>query len=155
MRSFLVRGSLAISLRPCFPAALEDEDVWEAGVVTQAAGNVVAGLATEAAAINDDLAAGIPPVQYARQQVLPAVFVQGDRVGNVGAGEISIGPGVDPEDARAPAKRGREGDLVRLPGGTPGMPKAGCESRQKGEGEEGYDLPKGKAHGVNLRARGL
>ena len=100
---------------PCFPSALEDEDVRHVGFLAQAAGDIVAGLATEAAAINDDLAAGIPPVQYARQQVLPAVFVQGDRVGNVGAGEIGIWPGVDPKDGWAPGAGGGKSDLIRLP----------------------------------------
>jgi hypothetical protein len=68
-------AGLLVALEPCFPAALEDEDVGEIGFFTQAAGYVVAGLATEAAAINYDFARGVPMVEDPGEEILPVIFI--------------------------------------------------------------------------------
>ncbi len=126
---------------PCFPAALEYEDVRKIHFVAQAAGNVAAGLATEGAAIDYYFARGVPLVQHHGQEFVPMVFIEGKCAGDVGAGEIRAGPGVEPEDARAPCGGRGEGYFVRLPGRAAGMPEAGGERGKQGEEEDGCGLP--------------
>jgi len=111
---------------PDLPAALEDEDVGEGGLVAETAGDVMAGLATEAAAIDDDFARGVPVVEDAGEEIVPAVFIEGDGAGDVGVGKIGIGTGIDPEDGGAPGNGGGKRDFIGLPAGTARMPE-GCE----------------------------
>ena len=63
-------------LQPRFPAPFEHEHVGELRFLAQAAGNFPAGIATQAAAIDDDFFAWRPHRQELRQQFIPPVFIQ-------------------------------------------------------------------------------
>src|SRR5437899_1426524 len=63
-------------LQPCFPAAFEHEHVFQLRFLAQAARNFPAGVATLAAAIDDNLLLWGPRLEQARQQFIPAIFIQ-------------------------------------------------------------------------------
>jgi len=133
--------SWSVLFPPCLPAALEDKDVWHRGLVAEPAGDIVAGLATQAAAIDDDLPLRSPLVEEGVELVVPMILIQGNRAGDVGAGEIRVRAGIDPKDGGAPRGSGGERDLVGLPRGTPRMPESGGKRGEAGEEEEGEGLP--------------
>src|SRR5260370_6332824 len=62
-------------LQPFFPAALQNENVFELRFVAQSFCDIAGGVAAFGAAIDDDFFLGRPVWQKLRQQFIPVVFV--------------------------------------------------------------------------------
>ena len=93
----------SVLLEPRFPAAFEHEHVGELRFLAEAVGNFPAGVATQAAAIDDDFFARRPNRQKLRQQFIPPVFIQRNRAGNVLVRELIVRPCINPDRSVAPS----------------------------------------------------
>src|SRR6266481_2763918 len=91
-----------VSLEPRFPAAFEHEHVGELRFLAEAVGNFPAGIAAQAAAVDDDFFARRPNRQKLRQQFIPPVFIQRNRAGNVLVRELIVRPCINPDRSVAP-----------------------------------------------------
>src|SRR6202011_3930575 len=94
-----------ILLHPCFPAAIENKNVFELGFVAQSFGYVTRCITTFGAAIYDDLLIGGPVGQKLWKQFVPAILVQGERARHVIARKFIIWSRIDPQRSVAPSFR--------------------------------------------------
>ena len=76
-------------------------------------GDFPAGVAAQAAAIDDDFLAGRPNRQKLWQQFIPPVFIQRNRTGNVIVRELIVRPCINPNRSVGQFTRLLDGDHFR------------------------------------------
>src|SRR5438105_15635223 len=86
-RSLVEEGSRLLSflsgLKPCFPSAFENEDVFQLRFFPQTSRNFAAGAAALAAAVNHHLLLRQPNRQHLRKQFIPTILIEKNSARNM------------------------------------------------------------------------
>jgi len=134
-------NSLSILLHPFFPAALENENIFELRFISQAFRNVARRVATFGAAIDDYFLVRRPVRQKLREQLVPAILVQRKCAGHVILRKIIIRPRVHPKGAVTPRPCLIDNDQLRrgnrrLPRNFVAKINSFTDRRQRGERDQ-------------------
>ena len=97
---------------PFFPASGEHVNVLQARFLPQPLGDAVARVAAFPAAINDNFSFRLPSREHRRQEIIPVVFVQGERPGTCARANSSLGRASSQRTA-APAFASASSHLMR------------------------------------------